>query len=90
MERNVSFGISWTSFLPRTLFSSDAGIPVPGFLKVRLAFKADVISPDTPADLSILDEVYQMKRWGKDKNVSDRHDQIRKEICQADRLFRTL
>ena len=65
-------------------------VRVTGFLKVRLAFKADVLSPDTAADLSIIDEVYQMKRWGKDKNVSDRHDQIRKEICQADRLFRTL
>ena len=63
---------------------------VTGSLKVKLAFKADVISPDTASDLSILDEVYQMKRWKKDKNVSDRHDQIRKEIGQADPLFRTL
>ena len=65
-------------------------VRVTGSLIVRLALKADVISPDTVADIRILDEVYQMERWGKDKNVSDRHDQIRKEVCQADRLFRTL
>ena len=51
---------------------------------------ADVILPDTAAEISILDEVYQMERWGKDKNVSDRHDQIRKEFGLAYRLLRTL
>ena len=61
-----------------------------GSLIVGLALRADVISPDTATDVSILEEVYQKERWGKDKNVSDRHDQIRNEICQADRLFRTL
>ena len=30
------------------------------------------------------------ERWGKDKNVSDRHDQIRKEICLAYRLLSTV
>ena len=50
----------------------------------------DVILPDRAADISTLDEVYQMEGWGKDKNVSDRHDQIRKEICLAYRLLRTL
>ena len=59
-----------------------------GSLIVGLALEADVISPDTAADISILDEVYQMGRWGKDKNVSDRHDQIRKEICLAYWLLR--
>mgnify|MGYP001026354364 FL=1 len=59
-------------------------------LIVGLALMADVILPDTAAEISILDEVYQMERWGKDKNVSDRHDQIRKEICLAYRLLRTL
>ena len=61
-----------------------------GSLIVGLALEADVISPDTAADISILDEVYQMERWGKDKNLSDRHDQIRKEICLAYRLLKTL
>ena len=61
-----------------------------GSLIVGLALMADVILPDTAADISILDEGYQMERWGKDKNVSDRHDQIRKEICLAYRLLRTL
>ena len=65
-------------------------VRVTGSLIDKLALKANVIWPDTAADISILDEVYQMERWGKDKNVSDRHDQIRKEIGQADRLFRTL
>ena len=61
-----------------------------GSLIVGLALKAEVITPDTAADISILDEVYQMERWGKDKNVTDRHDQIRKEISLAYRLFRIL
>ena len=59
-------------------------------LIVGLALEADVISPDTAVDISILDEVYQMERWGKDKNVSDRHDHIRKEIGLAYRLLRNL
>ena len=37
-----------------------------------------------------LDEVYQMERLGKDKDVSDRHVQIHKEIRLAYRLLRTL
>ncbi|MDC0190451.1 hypothetical protein OAJ77_04375 [Rhodospirillales bacterium] len=61
-----------------------------GSLIVGLALKADVISPDTASDISILEEVYQMERWGKFKNVSDRHDQIRKETCLAYRLLRIL
>jgi len=61
-----------------------------GSLIVGLALMADVILPDTAAEISILDEVYQMERWGKYKNVSDRHDQIRKEIGLAYRLLRTL
>ena len=61
-----------------------------GSLIVGFALEADVISPDTATDISILDEVYQMERWGKDKIVSDRHDQIRREICLAYQLLRTL
>jgi len=39
-------------------------------LIVGLALMAEVISPDTATDISILDEAYQMERRRKDKNVS--------------------
>ena len=62
-------GVSYVDYLGMIAVSSV--VTATSSLIVGLALMADVILPDRAADISTFDEVYQMGRWGKDKNVSD-------------------
>ena len=59
-------------------------------LLIGLALEADAISPRTAAEISILEEVYQMEKWGEDEIIVDRHNQLRKEIFDAYQFLKTL
>ena len=54
-----------------------------GSLIIGLALKRGVLSAKAAAEIGLLDEIYQMEKWGEDMVVVDRHNDIRREIFNA-------
>lgn len=58
-----------------------------GSLILGLALGHKRIGPDEAADLALLDELFQMERWGEDAEAKVRRDRIRAEIADAARFL---
>ena len=60
---------------------------VMGSLVLGLALERKRIGPDEAADLALLDELFQVERWGEDAEAKVRRDRIRAEIADAARFL---
>ena len=67
--------------LEMTTVSSVAAVT--GSLIIGLALKEGVLTAEAAAKIGLLDEIYQMEKWGKDMVVVDRHNEICREIFNA-------
>ena len=61
-----------------------------GSLVIGFAVKHDRLSPEEAADVGLLDELFQIERWGDDEITQERHVAIRREINESARFLELL
>ena len=61
-----------------------------GSLVIALAMRERRLDAQAAADASLVDERYQLERWGEDAELAARCARIAREAADAERLFRLL
>ena len=61
-----------------------------GSLVIALAMRAGRLDAGAAADASLVDERYQLERWGEDAELAARCARVARDAADADRLFRLL
>ena len=61
-----------------------------GSLVIGFAVKHDRLSPEEAADVGLLDELFQMGKWGEDEITQERHAAVRQEINESARFLELL
>ena len=61
-----------------------------GSLVIALAMRAGRLDAGAAADASLVDERYQLERWGDDAELAARCARVARDAADADRLFRLL
>ena len=61
-----------------------------GSLVIALAMREGRIDAEAAADASLIDERYQLERWGDDAELAARCARVARDAADAERLFRLL
>ena len=61
-----------------------------GSLVIALAMREGRLDARASADASLVDERYQLERWGEDAELAARCDRVARDATDAERLFRLL
>ena len=61
-----------------------------GSLVIGFAVKNGRLTPEEAADTGLLDELFQMEKWGGDEIAIERHDATRQEINESARFLELL
>ena len=62
-------------------------VPILGSLVLGLAVAEGALSPEAATDLALLDESYQLERWGADADTSQRQAALLQETLEAARFM---
>jgi chaperone required for assembly of F1-ATPase len=63
-------------------------VPIMGSLVLGLAVAEGMLAPDEAFQLSVLDELYQEERWGRDDDAAAQRDRAAQEVRMAARYVR--
>ena len=61
-----------------------------GSLVIALAMRESRLDAEAAADASLVDERYQLERWGDDAELAARCARVARDAADAERLFRLL
>ena len=61
-----------------------------GSLVIALAMREGRLDAQAAADASLVDEHYQLERWGDDAELAARCARVGRDAADAERLFRLL
>ena len=61
-----------------------------GSLVIALAMREGLLDAQAAADASLVDERYQLERWGEDAELAARCARVARDAADAERLFRLL
>ena len=61
-----------------------------GSLVIALAMRLGRLDAEAAADASLIDERYQLERWGEDAELAARCARVARDAADAERLFRLL
>jgi chaperone required for assembly of F1-ATPase len=59
-----------------------------GSVVLGLALMRQQIDAETAADASLLDELFEIERWGEEREASRRHAALRRDVAAADLFLR--
>ena len=57
---------------------------------IALAMREARLDAEAAADASLIDERYQLERWGEDAELAARCARVARDAADAERLFRLL
>ena len=77
---NDDFTLAGLSFATRSM----------GSVVIALALREARLDAKAAADASLVDERYQLERWGEDAELADRCARVVRDAADAERLFRLL
>jgi chaperone required for assembly of F1-ATPase len=61
-----------------------------GSLVIGLALESGIISGNLARSISLIEEIYQMEKWGEDQMIKDRHKKIDQDISECCELLRLI